>query len=629
MSAIAGVIYFNGRPARVEEISTITAAMARRGPDGRFHFVKNNIALGQCISHTTPESLEETLPLPNEDESVIVVMDGRVDNYAELRLELLKSGAHLRTRADSELILRGYELWGEQCAQHIIGECVFVIFDAKRQMLFGCRDAAGARHFYTHAGKGWFAFASEIGGLLAISSIDRAPNEERMLDFLVNAYDRDDQVATFYKHIHRLPAGHVLRVDANSTRTTRYWDPRQLPLLPMSSLQECSEAFFFQLRTATESRLRTLGPVGAMLSGGLDSSSIVAILGQDFAHRLNGPLHTFTLVRPPGTDCAEWRNAALVSEAQQTISHTLDPSVVDESWQELLCEALDADEPLRLLPGITNWLVYRAAKQAGCAVVFDGMAADTLFWSTDTSLQWAWSQRRPLDCLGVLVAAHRYGGFGTVAATVRPTLRPAIPRYLIEWRRQRIQSRDAATGHMGSIRPGIASTYLTLRETMRARQRSADRLGINPSGDVFVRGILSFAHEVYGGVAQHVGVDPRSPFSDRRVIEFAVQMPEAAKAAVWRYKRLLRMASVKHLPAQILLRDGRDGHPGSYFWERLSLLVAQDELVPTMPAVPWVDQGGHEAGRRRILEGATTEEAGYHWLAAEVLKRWSNLHRAS
>jgi asparagine synthase (glutamine-hydrolysing) len=109
MSGIAGIIHFDGAPVEAGQIEKMTSAMAHRGPDGIHHWVKGNVALGQCMLRTTPESLEETQPLTNEDESLVLVMDGRVDNWEELRRELLGRGAVLRTRADAELVLRAYE----------------------------------------------------------------------------------------------------------------------------------------------------------------------------------------------------------------------------------------------------------------------------------------------------------------------------------------------------------------------------------------------------------------------------------------------------------------------------------------------------------------------------------------
>ncbi len=113
MSGIAGIIHFDGTPVEVGLVEKMMAAMPYRGPDGIHHWVKGSVAMGQCMLHTTPESLEEKQPLTNEDESLVLVMDGRVDNWEELRKELLGRGVVLRNRSDAELVMLSYETWGE------------------------------------------------------------------------------------------------------------------------------------------------------------------------------------------------------------------------------------------------------------------------------------------------------------------------------------------------------------------------------------------------------------------------------------------------------------------------------------------------------------------------------------
>ncbi len=147
MSGIAGIIHFDGKPVEPGLIEKMTSAMAHRGPDGINHWVKGSVALGQCMLRTTPESLEEHQPLTNEDESLVLVMDGRVDNWEELRRELLGRGAVLRNRSDAELVLRAYEVWGEECPDRIIGEFVFFIWDARQRRLFGAQGCRGNTTF--------------------------------------------------------------------------------------------------------------------------------------------------------------------------------------------------------------------------------------------------------------------------------------------------------------------------------------------------------------------------------------------------------------------------------------------------------------------------------------------------
>ena len=142
----------------------MTSAMAHRGPDGIRHWVRGPVALGHGLLCTTPESLEERQPLANEDESLVLVMDGRVDNWEELRRELLGCGARLRDRSDAELVLRAYELWGRESVQHLDGDFAFAVWDARRRALFCVRDRIGHKPFYYHWDGTTLAFASELRG---------------------------------------------------------------------------------------------------------------------------------------------------------------------------------------------------------------------------------------------------------------------------------------------------------------------------------------------------------------------------------------------------------------------------------------------------------------------------------
>lgn len=305
MSGIAGIIHFDGKPVELGLIKKMTSSMAHRGPDGINHWVKGSVALGQCMLRTTPESLEEHQPLTNEDESLVLVMDGRVDNWEELRKEVLGRSATLRDHSDAELVLRSYEVWGEECLDRIIGEFVFFIWDSRQRRFFGGRDAAGTRHFYYHARNDFFGFASEINGLLALGNIEPRLNESRLLDYLVVYFDRDDEVGTFYQDISRLPAGHAMQATHAGIKSWRYWNPGDLPVLRFGSMAECAEGFLEQLRIAIKSRLRVIGNVGAILSGGLDSSAIVGLIRKEFRNDLNEPLRTISLIRHDRENCPD------------------------------------------------------------------------------------------------------------------------------------------------------------------------------------------------------------------------------------------------------------------------------------------------------------------------------------
>jgi asparagine synthase (glutamine-hydrolysing) len=431
VSGIAGLIRFDGAPVEPGQVEKITGAIASRGPDGIAHWFDGSEALGQCMLRTTPESLEETQPLVSEDKGLVLVMDGRVDNGEQLRREILGRGGQLRDRSDAELVLNAYAIWGEQCPERIIGEFAFFIWDVRDRRLFGARDAAGTRHFYYHEGCGWFGFASEIRGLLALGRIEPRLNESRLLDYLVVEYDRDDEVGTFYQQIDRMPAGHAMSVTQRGARVWRYWEPGRLAVNKFASTEECAEAFLEQFRIAVKCRLRSLGPVGAMLSGGLDSSSIAGLIRKEFRDELKQPLRTFSLIREDRENCTDWK---YIQEMLK--DGWFDPAIITSAAAGNDCDGYvesirNFDEPFSHCLGFVESFVYEAARAGNCNIVLDGMAADLFFYGPVRSMSEVVGRKMVSKIPAVLMAHRRHGigrGLGAMAKAILAEYSPEVLR---------------------------------------------------------------------------------------------------------------------------------------------------------------------------------------------------------
>ena len=232
MSGIAGIIRFDGGQVESGQIENMTAAMSYRGPDGINHRVLGPVALGHCMFRTTPESLEETQPLANEDESLALVMDGWLSNWEELRAELLAKGARLRTRADAELVLRAYEAWGADCLAHIEGDFVLVIWDARRCEAFCARDRLGNKPFFYHWNDKQLIFASELTPILERPSTPETPNEGMIAEFLAFQHFTRDE--TLWAGIFRLVAAHKMVATRRGLKIECYWSPDLEEALPFS-----------------------------------------------------------------------------------------------------------------------------------------------------------------------------------------------------------------------------------------------------------------------------------------------------------------------------------------------------------------------------------------------------------
>jgi asparagine synthase (glutamine-hydrolysing) len=627
MSAVAGIIQFDGGPAAPDAIERMTGAMIARGPHGISHWTNGSVAVGHCALRTTPESQTEVQPLLSEDGFLTLVMDGCVDNREDLRRDLEAHGAVLRVASDAELVLKAYQQWGDESAGRIIGELVFFVWDSTRRELFGARDVAGTRNFYYYAADGWFAFASEIKGLVALNRIPPELNDSRLLDYLVDEFDRDDEVATFYRGINRLPAGHAIRVTERVVRTWRYWKPESLSELRFSSLDECADAFAEQFRAVIKSRLRANGPVAAQLSGGLDSSAIVGVIDKDLRLELSQPLKTFSLIREDRDRCPEWQNVRRVIEGGWVGSQVITPRAVTEAWRATVDGLTELDQPAVFTDGYTDFLLCRAARDAGCGVMLDGTAGDLLFYSFHRSFL---RSSTLAEARAVLDAARRHGqtrAWRTLLWRASWAVTPGPLKQL--GRRLRPMF----------WRPGVNIRLLhrhvarRLVEERLERRRRAGQAPTRSRSDVadhastFTCGLLSYSHEVNGQIALSAGIEPRSPYSDRRMIEFAIRMPRQAKLSAGWYKWLLRRAMIHRLPAEVVWRRDVGMHPGAEFRRQLLAVISngapeiwnQAELESKLS--PWVD------GRRlrrawRAYEQTGNLETGFSLLSLAVSARW-------
>jgi len=278
MSGIVGIIHFDGKPVAAGQIEQMTAAIAYRGPDGINHWVDGPVALGHCLLRTTPEALAETQPHANEDQSLFLIMDGRVDNWETLRQQLLAKGVFLRNRSDAELVLRSYETWGKACLKHIEGDFALALWDVRRQSVFCARDPLGNKPFHYHWHGNTLAFASELHPLLALPWVKQAVNEGMLAEFLAGDWYSLDE--TLWQGILRLRAAHTLEANAHGVKLEQYWQPDIGATLPYTSEQEYVEHYRELVFASVRRQSRCHKPVAIEVSGGLDSSAVFCVAEQ-------------------------------------------------------------------------------------------------------------------------------------------------------------------------------------------------------------------------------------------------------------------------------------------------------------------------------------------------------------
>ena len=345
MSGIAGIVYLDGRPLESACMDNMLNRLAQRGPDGSGAWSDRQAGLGQRMLWTTPESLGERLPCVSREGGLALTADARIDNREELICMLALKDHRPQEITDSELILAAYQKWGESCPEKLVGDFAFAIWDGHRQTLFCARDPVGARPFYYYHCPGrLFICSSQIRPLFCHPEVPQRLNELRVADHL--AYLQEDTRLTFFQDICPLPAAHCLAVNTGGIRLRRYWDLDVKRELRLSSDEAYAGAFLESFSEAVRCRLRSAFPAGALLSGGLDSSSIVAVARQLLAGQgPTGGLHTFSAVFPtlartyPAIDERYWIEAVAAQGGLET--HYVEADRLDP----LAPLSFDDDEP--------------------------------------------------------------------------------------------------------------------------------------------------------------------------------------------------------------------------------------------------------------------------------------------
>ncbi|HEY3127948.1 MAG TPA: asparagine synthase (glutamine-hydrolyzing) [Acidobacteriota bacterium] len=277
MCGICGIVNLDpSEPVSPVLVRSMTQMLAHRGPDDAGYFVEDNIGLGHRRLSIIDLSGGKQ-PIFNEDRSVVVIFNGEIYNYADLTSDLVACGHKFRTRSDTEAIVHSYEQYGDDCVAKLRGMFAFAIWDRKRKRLLLVRDRLGIKPVYFHLGSRFLCFASEIKALLEIPGVPREVDTEALDLYLSLRYVPGPR--TMFKDIFKLQPGHHLVLDHTGARTQKYWDIAYSPPCLRLSNQH-REEFAHLLDESVRLRLIAEVPLGVFLSGGLDSSAILALMSQ-------------------------------------------------------------------------------------------------------------------------------------------------------------------------------------------------------------------------------------------------------------------------------------------------------------------------------------------------------------
>ncbi len=557
MSGLAGIYNLDGAPVDLALLERMTAAIAHRGPDGIHQWADGPVAMGHCMLQTTPESVYERQPLTDESGNLCLTMDGRVDDREELLAALKSRGARLRDDTDAEIVLNAYQCWGEDCPVRILGDFAFVIWDRRQRQLFCARDILGVKPFYYYTDGRKFLWASELHQLFQDASVPRAPNEEMVAEYLAASLTNREE--TLYQGIMRLAPAHSLLLRAGRRTKSWYWDIDPGREIRHRSDKEYAEHFLELFKEAVRCRLRSHKPVGAELSGGLDSSSVVGMAQSLFHGGHNGgrDFQTISLVFP-GMACDE---SPYIDEAARMWGVRSNRVAYEMPSPEAYFEQARLYQDF---PNFPNGMMWDRASalmgRMGFRVLLTGCGGDE--WFTGSYYHYADFLRglKFATLLRQLRADQEFDRDGAVApaivfpraAFLRVGIYPLLPGFAqrtVKW----------LLGRKFKPPSWIESEFAS-------RSRLSDRVGSAPANRKFptfaqedmyrslIDGWAVQGYELGDRSESRFGLERRHPLSDRRVIEFAFGLPEDQRWHESQPKRLLRNAVSGLIPETVRRR---------------------------------------------------------------------------
>jgi asparagine synthase (glutamine-hydrolysing) len=552
MCGIAGKVDFDG-PVDEGLLRQMCAVMEHRGPDSRGVHVSDGIGLGiQRLAIIDVVGGDQ--PIANEDGSVVVVMNGEIYNHLELRRDLELGGHSFSTRSDTEVLVHLYEDHGERMVERLCGMFAFAIWDASRRLLLCARDRVGKKPLFWARRGSTVWFASEVRALLEDPELPREPDPAALMAYLTVGYV--PQPMSAFRGVWKLPPASTLVVDEAGERMRAYWSLDYGRKLDGVSESELAERLWSEIEEATRIRLMSEVPLGAFLSGGIDSSAVVAAMAEHTAE----PVKTFSIGFP---DAAfdELRYARLVAERFATDHHEyiVEPQAVEIAPRL----ALHYGEPFADSSAIPSfYLAELTARHVTVALNGDGgdenfagynryrsnaFLAAHLNWLPRPLRRAAPSIVRPLG-----EGPHGNSTRTRIARLSRSLAMTPAERYAM-WmsaydgiRRSHLVTPEFANAGGGAgAEELLTSAWASCESPSVVDRMLATDVQTYLPGDLLVKmDIATMAHSV----------EARSPLLDHRVMELAASIPADLKLRNLESKRILKAALRGRVPDEVLDR---------------------------------------------------------------------------
>ncbi len=578
--------------AAVDEpaLRRMTHALRHRGPDADGIFLAGNVGLGHRRLTVIDTSTEANQPFFNEAGDVVLIFNGEIYNFRRLRRKLEQHGHSFRTQSDTEVLVASWEEYGPEMLGHLRGMFTIALFDSRTGELFLARDRLGKKPLFYSASGEHLVFGSEIKALLTVPGFDRELCEQTIRDYATYGYSVGCR--TVFRHVAKLPPGHYLRLDTRAAelkpRIERYWDVHS-ESDPGPTADEWLEELDRTLSDAVKLRMISDVPLGAFLSGGIDSSLIVAYMTKHAAGRVK----TFAIgFRDPDFDESSYARA--VADHLGT-EHRLE--IVEPDAVAVLPELVKAyDEPFADSSAIPTYYLSRMTREH-VTVAVSGDGGDELFCGYQHHRQSLILDRlaRTLTSPGRVAAGSLARAFPTGSFPRRALGRLTHVGFDLYH-----HALGYSKEQLGLLRPelrrqlpdpsGSSAAAAFHRGESRALLRRYQQMDLDLylPDDILVKvDRVSMAH----------ALEVRSPLLDHKVVELAMRIPPSLQMGMFTQKLLLRQLAYRYVPRRLLDRPKRGfGAPlGGWF---------RNELEPVFRAV--LDH--HESPLWEFFDPATARQ---------------------
>ncbi|WP_017471993.1 asparagine synthase-related protein [Amphibacillus jilinensis] len=600
MSAIVGIYHLNKKKVSCEESTQMMDALSEYPADKTNIWHKNHIFMGCHAQHITEESISEILPFYDAERGLTITADAIIDNRNELFEYLAIEKRNQKEMSDSQLIIHAYCKWGEAALNYLIGDYAFVIWDERKQKLFGARDPSGYRTLYYYHSHTLFAFSTTIEPLLTLTGIKSELNEQWLAEYLAisGMIDTLDARMTPYLKIEQIPPFHLFTLDKSKIKLEKYGFFHPKERLKLRSNQEYIEAFQDVFHKAVNAKLRTFRGVGSQLSGGLDSGSVASFAAREL-RKGSKNLHTFTYV--PTSDFVDYTPSHLIPDERDLVKKTVNYvggmqdcyyNFMGRNSYSEIDHYLDVMEmPYKFLEN-SFWLsgMFEQAHNLDLGVLLNGDRGNfTISWGSSTpyfamlikKFRWIHFQRE-------------FNQYCERTRSSRSRLMPFILKSGFPSLNQLFKKSSSATQSI--INPNFATNtkiFSKLKDYHFNRSGWFATQNAYKQRKILFEDILPWnaGNTLDCKLSLHYKLWKRDPTNDLRVVRFCLSLPEDQYVQDGLDRALVRKATKQYLPDSIRLNQSTRGIQAADWIQR---------MIPVWPA--FVNEAKQLCKETRLLE---------------------------